>query len=164
MSQADDIRRFVITRYIEPARSRGEERVSVKAGDVHREMDLNNAMPSVCSAIESNKFLVDADVTVASREGPANSSTVTLTFALNMKAPFDVRAAEAELRSRYGEPDVDTDKLVSFSLPDGRAIALQRDLVKVQLWLEDNCQSAPAPEQKLYRPGEGRHSNLPDRL
>jgi 5-methylcytosine-specific restriction enzyme B len=164
MSQADDIRRFVISSYIEPARSRDEQRVSVRAGDVHRAMGLSNAMPAVCSAIGSSKFLVDANVTEAGRDGPPNSSTVRFTFDLNKTGAFDVGAAEAKLRARYGGPDVDADKLVSFSLTDGRAIALQRDIPKVQLWLEDNGQPAPVTEQKLYEPSELRHSNLPGRL
>jgi 5-methylcytosine-specific restriction enzyme B len=164
MSQADDIRRFVIARYIEPARAKGEQRVSVRAGDVHRAMGLSNAMPAVCSAIGSGRFLVDAGVAEAGREGPFNSSTVVFTFDLNKANSFDVTAAEAQLRARYGRPDVDADKLVSFLLADGRAIALQRDVAKVQLWLEDAGQPAPVTEQRLYEPGEGRHSNLPGRL
>src|ERR1700722_7486067 len=165
MSQADDIRRFVIANYIEPARSRGERRVSVRAGDVHRAMGLSNAMPAVCSAIGTSRFLVDAGVAEAGREGPLNSSTVLFTFELNKTgAFFDAPAAEAELRARYGEPDVDAGDLVSFSLADGRAIALQRRIPEVQLWLEDNGQSAPVSDQKPYEPGEGRHLNLPGRL
>lgn len=164
MSQADDIRRFVIDRYIEPARSRGEARITVKAGDVHREMGLSNALPAVCGAIGSNKFSTEADATEIAREGPANGSTVLFTFELGKTTPFDVKTAEAELRGRYGMPDVDNEKMVSFNLSDGRAIALQRDIAKVQLWLEDNAQAPPVPEQRLYDAGEGRHSNLPGRL
>jgi len=164
MNQADDIRRFVIARYIEPARSRGEEKVSVKAGDVHREMGLNNALPAVCSAIGSNRFLAEANVREIAREGPSNGSKVLFTFELGNTGPFGVTTAEAELHVRYRMPDVDNEKMVSFNLPDGRAIALQRDIAKVQLWLEDNSQSAPASEQRSYDANEGRHSNLPGRL
>src|SRR6202035_2657930 len=77
---------------------------------------------------------------------------------------LDVAAAEAELRRRYGTPDVDTKYLVSFALPDGRELALQRGNAIVQLWLEDGGSSAPEAEQRLYGPDEGRHSNLPNRL
>ncbi|MFQ3451761.1 AAA family ATPase [Bradyrhizobium sp. UFLA01-814] len=164
MGQADDIRRFVIDRYIAPARARGERRVSIRAGGVHREMELENAMPAVCSAIGSNKFAAEAGAREISRDGPANSSTVMFTFELNEEAPFSVATAEAELRTRYGALDVDSDKMASFVLPDGRAIALQRDIPRVQLWLEDDERTAPAAEQRLYEPNQGRHSNLPNRL
>src|SRR5262245_36520536 len=134
MGQADDIRRFIIDHYIGPARARGEGTVSIRAGDVHREMELENAMPAVCSAIGSNKFAAEAGAREISRNGPANSSTVLFTFELDEGIPLSVASAEAELRSRYGMPDVDSDKMASFVLSDGRTIALQRDIPKVQLW------------------------------
>jgi 5-methylcytosine-specific restriction protein B len=164
MSQADDIRRFIIAQYIEPACARGDKTVSVRAGDVHREMGLSNAMPNVCSALGSDKFSTDAAVTQIAREGPANSSTTTFTFAIGKAAEFNIEAAEAELRRRYGTPDVDTLNLVSFALPDRRELALQRGNEIVQLWLEDSGASAPVLQQRPYTPNEGRHSNLPARL
>jgi 5-methylcytosine-specific restriction enzyme B len=62
MSQADEIRQFVISNYIEPARARGEQHVTVRAGDVHNEMGLKDALPAVCSAIGSAKFSSEAGV------------------------------------------------------------------------------------------------------
>jgi 5-methylcytosine-specific restriction enzyme B len=114
LSQADDIRKFVIVNYISPARSRGGAQVSVRVGDVHREMDLSNAMPAVCSAIGSNKFWEEAGVREINRDGPANSSTVVFTFAFDQSSAVDVAVAEAELRVRHGNPDVDNEKIISF--------------------------------------------------
>jgi 5-methylcytosine-specific restriction enzyme B len=164
MSQADDIRRFVHMNYIEPAKARGDQTVSVRAGDVHRAMELSNALPAVCSAVGSDKFLAEAAVSQIAREGPLNSTTTLFTFAIVKNDVLDVPAAEAELRRRYGTPKVDTKYLVSFALPDGRELALQRGNAIVQLWLEDGGSSAPEAEQRLYGPDEGRHSNLPNRL
>ncbi len=56
MTQADRIREFVLENYIRPGRSRGDEQVTVRAGDVHRKMGLTSAMPAVCSAVGSSKF------------------------------------------------------------------------------------------------------------
>lgn len=165
MSQADDIRQFVVVNYIAKARSRFEQQVSVRAGDVHRDMTLQNAMPAVCSAIGSNKFELEANVREAGRSGPANSSTSTFTFALLDQGEFGVAIAEAAMRLRYGSPDVDSKKMVSFHTLDGRAIALQRDIEKVQVWLEDDGRSAPKVDaSEKYDAIRGRHSNLPDRL
>ncbi|SED72564.1 AAA family ATPase [Bradyrhizobium erythrophlei] len=164
MSQADDIRWFVRANFIEPARARGDTSVSVRAGDVHKEMSLSDAIPAVCSAIGSDKFLVDASVSQVSREGPQNSSTTVFSFAPNNNEQIDIESAEAELRRRYGAPDVDTKYLVSFDLSDERAIALQRGNSIVQLWFEDNGAQVPGAEQRLYDANEGRHSNLPNRL
>lgn len=164
MSQADDIRRFVRINITEPARARGDTSVSIRAGDVHREMGLSNALPAVCSAIGSDKLLSEAAVSLMAREGPQNSTTTVFTFAIDNDAAINVPAAEAELRRRYGAPDVDTKYLVSFDLPDARTVALQRGNAIVQLWFEDDGSSVPDAEQRLYGPDEGRHSNLPNRL
>jgi 5-methylcytosine-specific restriction protein B len=114
--------------------------------------------------VGSDKFLTEAAVSQIAREGPLNSTTTLFTFAIVKDDAFDVPAAEAELRRRYGTPDVDTKYLVSFALPDGRELALQRGNAIVQLWLEDGGSSAPEVEQRLYGSNEGRHSNLPNRL
>lgn len=164
MSQADDIRWFVRANFIEPARARGDTSVSVRAGDVQKQMGLSDAIPAVCSAIGSDKFLVDASVSQISREGPQNSSTTVFAFAPNNNEQIDTESAEAELRRRYGTPDVDTKYLVSFDLSDKRAIALQRGNSIVQLWFEDSGAKIPVVEQRLYEANEGRHSNLPNRL
>ncbi len=165
MSQADDIRKYVIVNHISPARSRGDAQVSVRAGDVHREMDLSNSMPAVCSAIGSTKFWAEAGVRETKRDGPANSSTVVFTFAIDQSSAIDVAAAEKELRARFGNPDVDNEKILSFNLPDERAIALQRDIQNVQLWLESSHRTLPSSwEMQLYQADRGRHSNLPGRL
>ena len=166
MSQADDIRQFVIANQIAPARERGVKTVAIRAGDVHHEMKLNNAMPAVCSAIGSQKFWHDAGVREVSKTGPSNSSNLVITFALEEASLFGVAEAETVLKNRYGNPSVDTAKMVSFDLPDGSAIALQRDIAKVQLWLEDDGRvDIPAVEDmERYAADRGRHSNLPDRL
>lgn len=165
MTQAEDIRQFVIANYIAPARTRGERRVTVRAGDVHRDMKLENSMPAVCSAIGGMRFWNEAGVRELSREGPANSSTVLFTFELVEASVFGVPAAEAELRNRYGATDVNTEKIISFVLSDGRAIALQRDIAPVQLWFEDDNQpDIPVTDNKRYAAIDGRHANLPGRL
>ena len=56
MTQADKIRQFALDHYVAPARAEGLAVVTIRAGDIHREMNLANAMPAVCSAIGSNKF------------------------------------------------------------------------------------------------------------
>ena len=91
----------------EPARRAGESRFVVRAGDVHKQMGLQDAMPAVCSAIGSTKFQALAGVRLVRREGPENSSTTEFTFETVSSRSFDVSRAEAILRGRYveaGEP------------------------------------------------------------
>jgi 5-methylcytosine-specific restriction enzyme B len=165
-SQADRIRAFVLKQIVEPARRAGENRFVVRAGDVHKQMGLQDAMPAVCSAVGGTKFLALAGVRLVRREGPENSSTTEFTFETVSSGTFDIPRAEAILRERYGDPDVDSQKMVSFTLTDGRAIALQKDISKVQLWLEDDERAGAPPVQEVqsYAADKGRHSNLPGRL
>ena len=82
MKLADRIRHFVKTNRIEPARERGEKTVSLIAGDIHRELDLDNRMPAVCEALDAEKFMDYARVTVIERSGPRMGSSATWIFSL----------------------------------------------------------------------------------
>lgn len=53
---ADAIREFVRRKYIDPVRKAGAAVVTVRAGDVHKNMRLVDAMPAVCGAIGSESF------------------------------------------------------------------------------------------------------------
>ena len=80
MSQADDIRQYAATHYIEPARRAGHNAVSIRAGDVHKAMDLTNRMPAVCSAMGTKKFQDMAHVKVESITGPNQGATTTFHY------------------------------------------------------------------------------------
>ncbi|MBD3205980.1 hypothetical protein GF319_06515 [Candidatus Bathyarchaeota archaeon] len=56
MSLADKIREFAYENYIKPVRENGDEKVSIKSGDIHDEMELDNKIPSVCGALDTKKF------------------------------------------------------------------------------------------------------------
>ncbi|MDV3477916.1 AAA family ATPase [Sphingobium yanoikuyae] len=162
-TQADRIRRFALETAIVPARARGDREMELVAGDIHRAMQLDNAMPAVCSALGGHKFEQLAGVKILDRQGPANSSTVRYRYGLE---PVAENWAEAEMRARYGAPVNDTAKMIGFALDDGRQVALQRDVRGTQIWLEDDASrpSIPAAQVKHYLADQNRHSNLPDRL
>jgi 5-methylcytosine-specific restriction enzyme B len=92
--QADRIRAFAIDRYIAPARLGGQSRIVIRAGDVHRDLGLANAMPAVCSAIGSKLFCTEAGVMLLSRQGPANGANVYFEFALG-EGDFSARQASS---------------------------------------------------------------------
>ena len=170
MSQADRIRQHVADNYATPARRRGEDQFSVISGDIHRDLGLANAMPAVCSALDSRKFADLIDGELIDRVGPANSSTVRFTFRLNAEGAFDIAAAERELKRRYGEEiptikDTGNRYIASFALPDERQVALEKEGQSVRIWIEggrDNPPPAGSPD--YYAPDQGRQSNLPSRL
>jgi hypothetical protein len=76
-SIADSIRAHVFTRYIEPARRRGDRTVSFTAGSIQTELQMHNRLPSVCSAIGSLRFQNQFGVKVRPVSIPLNSSTTT---------------------------------------------------------------------------------------
>jgi hypothetical protein len=163
-TQADGIRQFIAENYVEPARKQGIERFSVRAGDVHSAMHLQNAMPAVCSVLRGRKLRELAGIVEASREGPENGGNAVFGFEFLPDQPFGVPYAELLLRQRFGAPTSSSEKMVGFALPDGRQLALQRDIAKVQLWFEAQSSDPPVPLIQHYEPRQGRHSNLPDRL
>jgi hypothetical protein len=82
MTQADKIRQFALDHYAVPARASGLGVITIRAGDIHRDMNLANAMPAVCSAIGSNKFEQLGQVRSINRTGPANGANVYFEFGL----------------------------------------------------------------------------------
>ena len=84
---ADRIRLHVITHHIAPARNAGETRARVTSGDVHREMDLQDRVPAVCAALDTQKFLDMAGVTMEERSGPPQGATTTFVFGLSGPTP-----------------------------------------------------------------------------
>jgi len=82
VKNADRIRQFVNKKYIEPARATGQSEVSIRAGDVHRDMGLRNRMPAVCSALDAKKFEKRYMVKLKERFGPPQSSSVVWIFSI----------------------------------------------------------------------------------
>lgn len=82
MTQADQIRRYVIDHYIQPARLTGQSTVRVNADAVHCALQLENRYPAVCSALDADRFYTQAKVTLVQRIGPKQSTTAEWCFAL----------------------------------------------------------------------------------
>jgi hypothetical protein len=161
LKDADRIRQYVLENYIEQAREEGRDSVEVLVSDVNRALELNQAWPNICQALAGKMFQDLADVPPPERIGADQSSATVFRFQLS--EPLH-GWAEAELRKRYGDPIVDSDKMIGFALGDGRHIALQRDVSGTQLWLEDAGLEPPIRTIRRYNAEQARHSNLPTRL
>lgn len=81
-SQADRIRRYVLEKYIAPARAEGKATVSIIVGPLNNEMGLHMAWPNICQALEGRLFLDMAKVPPPAGEGPKQSTTRKLTYSL----------------------------------------------------------------------------------
>jgi hypothetical protein len=82
-SSAEEIRIYAST-LVEAARRSGKERLSLRAGDIHRELRLVNRVPAVCSVLGSKKFQTENRLRTIGRSGPASgqSTTTEFTYAL----------------------------------------------------------------------------------
>lgn len=81
-SEADDIRAAAISLFIDPARQRGDTTVSIRAGDLHDALGLEQAHANVCQAISGAKFQRLARVPPPRSEGPGQSSSTTFYYKL----------------------------------------------------------------------------------
>ena len=86
MRDSDRVRDYVKTAYIVPARKMGVRTVTVRSGNICREMNWETKkMPQVCSALASQKFGSQAGTELVAKQGPPSgqSSTVEFTYRLN---------------------------------------------------------------------------------
>lgn len=108
MSLSDATKRHVITKYVNPARTRGERRLEVKVGDVVKELGLTNRTPSVFSTLSSRSFQREAGLElIEKRGGPVSggpSTTVQFVYrVLGGEEPSERRINKGEdLMSLYG--------------------------------------------------------------
>lgn len=70
MRQADEIRRYAVERYVAPARDAGEPRVAIRAGDVHKALELEKAHYNVCQVLDGAIFHRKAGVRPVDYNGP----------------------------------------------------------------------------------------------
>ncbi len=82
MTQADQIRDYVIRNYITPARHKNRWYVIVQSGEVHKGLNLAANYPNVCQVLDGYKFIDQAKVSLVARAGPKQSSTVEWVFAV----------------------------------------------------------------------------------
>jgi hypothetical protein len=74
-------------RYLEPARERRETLVTIRAGDIHRELGLRNRVPNVCQVMESKLLEKEAGVRISSKQGPPSGrgTTLTVTYIVDLQ-------------------------------------------------------------------------------
>ncbi|MBB6142121.1 hypothetical protein HNQ77_000059 [Silvibacterium bohemicum] len=80
MSKADEVIRYVRRTYVEPALEGGHRIIKIRAGDVHKALQLNNRVPSVCQALLSQRFLDQNSLELVEKHGPPSGSSTTMVF------------------------------------------------------------------------------------
>ena len=79
---ADRIQSCALNYFIAPARERGKQSVSIRAGTLHDEMGLSRNWANVCQVLAGKKFQEIAHVLPPSCDGPKASTTTTFRFQL----------------------------------------------------------------------------------
>ena len=80
---SDRVRDHIKRKYIDPAKKAGKKTLSIRAGDIHKELGFSRRIPVVCSALRSRKLSKSCDIELTYIGGPNNSTTTTFTYRLN---------------------------------------------------------------------------------
>lgn len=77
---ADEIREHVIRKHFEPARAAQKKELTLRAGDIHKELGLEQRIPAVCSVLGSNRLERKARAKRLKLEGPHNGANALFTY------------------------------------------------------------------------------------
>lgn len=91
---AEEIRQFAGDKYIVPARKDGGL-VEIRAGDVHKAMNLDRPICAICGALDTKLFREFFDVELVSKTGPNRGAGTLFTF--KVRAPMAMRAQATEM-------------------------------------------------------------------
>ena len=91
MSRSEQVLKHIEKAYVEPARQRGESTIQVRAGDVHRDLRWTNRVPSVCTALSSQKLQKAIGAELIAKHGPPSgfSTNVVFTYRLPPRGQQD---------------------------------------------------------------------------
>lgn len=76
-----------IVRFFQAARTNRMTRLTLRAGSIHRELELHQRLPQVCGVLGSFKLQREARVALVGRGGPQPGGNATFTFLLWEVAP-----------------------------------------------------------------------------
>jgi hypothetical protein len=79
---SDRVRDHVKRKYITPAMKDGKKSLSIRAGDIHKELGFSRRIPVVCSALRSRIFQKNCNIELSYVDGPNNSTTTKFTYQL----------------------------------------------------------------------------------
>ena len=96
MKQADRIRQHALTRHVRPARAADHRTLTIRVGDVCRDMGLQDRVPNVCSALRSRAFLDLAGLELLERIGPEQSTTTRFHYAIRGRPRRDTATTTSQ--------------------------------------------------------------------
>ena len=100
-SVSDIVRQHATDTYVRPTQRRGGRTLSINVGEVHRAVALQNRVPLVCQALESDKFLRANALKLVSKTGPPSGQSTTVTYTyefIDQKSPSPTEDPWTRLR------------------------------------------------------------------
>jgi hypothetical protein len=82
LKPSDRVRDHIKRNYIDPAKKEGKKNLTIRAGDIHKELGFSRRIPVVCSALRSRKLSKICGIELTYIGGPNNSTTTTFTYQL----------------------------------------------------------------------------------
>ena len=82
MADSNEIRSHLIKMHVEPARSRGDYTVTIRAGDVVNELASDTAIPAVCGVLGSDVFEREARLQRLAIDGPVPGAITLFVYKL----------------------------------------------------------------------------------
>ena len=79
---SENVRIYCRDTHVVPARKRGEKQITIRAGDIHKELGFKNRLPLICSALGTELYNKMANVKRISIEGPVIGANTRFTFQL----------------------------------------------------------------------------------
>ena len=87
MRLSDTILHHIVQRHIVPAMQAGTTQFTNRAGDIHRELRLNQRMPAVCSVLGCKKLQQFTGLLLVGRHGPHQGANAEFTFSVDESVP-----------------------------------------------------------------------------
>src|SRR5260221_9193494 len=157
MTLAEQIRDLVDRRYIAPARRVGQPTVTIKVGDVHKELGLKNRVPAVCSALQSKLFARQCGVVLLARDGPQQGTSVQITYSIGSDPVVGPKVGSATKASLIPvEPDRLGDSSSVGTVSSTQLSAYKTSLVEILDKLEGRRIRDEAPVPRIRRLGRTR--------
>lgn len=74
------VQKHIRSAYVDPAKRKGKTVITLRAGDVHRELHWTNRVPSVCTTLGSQKFQRETGLELIAKEAPPSGMGTRATF------------------------------------------------------------------------------------
>ncbi|GGH16266.1 hypothetical protein GCM10011586_37960 [Silvibacterium dinghuense] len=103
----ETVREYVLSQYVRPAREQGLDVVRINAGEVHRSLRWVNRVPSVCTALGSQRLQRETGLELIEKKGPPSGFGTRAEFTYRIARPEstagqDVAEKKVTLDDLYG--------------------------------------------------------------